>query len=259
METKKEQITYECKKCDFICSRKYNFDKHILTRKHKVSISEIKKELKCKKCSKEYKTNSGLWKHEKSCTVLNVIETNKELSNLLIKQQVENHQYQEKLLDHIKEQHRQIQELIPKIGNVTNFNITLFLNENCKEAVNWDDFIRSLELKGSQDIMKLIYEGIENLGIYKRPIHCLDIKRKKMCIKNENVWEHDRAKVNTTIHKSTAILQEKNSLMIKEWEEKHPEWYVSETYTEEYVQMQKDITMDVEKCNDLVNVILLEN
>lgn len=260
METKKEHKTYECKKCDFVCSRKYNFDKHISTRKHKISILETKKESKCKKCGKEYKSTSGLWKHEKSCNVLNVIEANKELSNLLIKQQIEHHQTQEKLLEHIKEQHKQIQELIPKIGNVTNqFNITVFLNETCKEAVNWDDFIRSLNIGQTQNIMQSIYDGIVSLGMYNRPIHCIDLKRRKMCIKNENVWEHDRSKIYTTIHNSTEILKEKNALSIKEWEETHPEWYTNETYTEEYVQMnQLDLSMNAEKCtNDLLNIISL--
>ncbi len=105
MEMKKEQQKFECKQCDYVCSRKFNYDKHILTLKHKSSILEIKKKhtLSCSNCGKEYKTNSGLWKHEKGCkiatrsTIMNVLEANKELSHILVKQQVEHQQTQEKL------------------------------------------------------------------------------------------------------------------------------------------------------------------
>ena len=257
MEMKKEHKNFECKSCDYVCSRKYNYDKHLLTLKHKSSILETKKKhtLSCSNCGKEYKTNSGLWKHEKGCkiatrsTIMNVLEANKELSHILVKQQEEHQQTQEKLMDHIKEQQKQIQELIPRIGNFTNqFNIAVFLNDSCKEAINWDDFIRTLIIQDStpENIMKTICDGIEDLGMYKRPIHCLDVKRKKICIKNENVWEHDKQKIHTTIEKSNRIIQEKYRCLLKQWETDHPEWYESERYTEEYTQLVSKFTCELE-------------
>jgi cell division protein FtsB len=85
----------------------------------------MKKEqtLSCSNCGKEYKTTSGRRKHEKTCkvatraSIMNVLTSNKELSQLLVKHQVENQQTQERLLDHIKEQQKQIEELKAKLGN----------------------------------------------------------------------------------------------------------------------------------------------
>jgi gas vesicle protein len=237
MEIKKLQHPFECKSCDYVCSRKSSYDKHILTRKHKISILEIKSctTHSCLKCGKEYKTTSGIWKHERVCkvapstSITNVLEVNKELTRLVVKQQEEYKQTQEKLMDHIKEQQKQIQELIPRIGNV--INIHVFLQDKCKDAVNWNDFIRSLPIHDSSNIMKTICDGIEELGLYKRPIHCFDTKQ--LCIKNENVWEHDRIKINDTIVQSNVILKQ-------QWENTHPEWYNNAKDTEQYTQLMTE-------------------
>lgn len=252
-----------CEVCDFSCSKQSNYNAHILTLKHQISILELKKMPKypCLKCGKEYKTKSGNWKHWQLCknaapaSVMNFMEDNKELRLLLLKQQNDSQQ----LMDHIKEQHKQIQELIPKIGNVTNnnqFNLNVFLNEQCKDAVNWDDFIQMLELNMQgldltpEKVIKLICDGIEDLGMYKRPIHCLDSKRKKLCIKNENIWEHDRIKIQDTLSKTNHVLQQKYRAVLKQWEDTHPEWYTNEQETEEYTTLVSHIVfeIDAEQC-----------
>ena len=260
---KKEYKIFECKACDYVCSRKFNYDKHILTLKHKNSILEIKKEqtLSCSNCGKEYKSVSGKWKHEKTCkvatraSIMNVLTANKELSQMLVKQQTENQQTQERLLDHIKEQQNQIKELIPRIGNVTNqFNITVFLNDQCKEAINWDDFLRTLDIcdPAPENVMKLICDGIEDLGMYKRPIHCIDAKRNRLCIRNENVWQQETSKVQETIRHSNHILKDKCIGLLKQWEEEHPEWHTSEVDTDAYMDfVDKVMTeIDTKKCSN---------
>lgn len=257
MEIKKEHKIFECKPCDYVCSRKFNYDKHILTLKHKNSIMEMKKEqiLSCSNCGKEYKTTSGKWKHEKTCkvatraSIMNVLTANKELSQLLVKHQVEHQQTQERLLDHIKEQQKQIKELIPRIGNVTNqFNITVFLNDQCKEAVNWDDFLRTLQIcdPAPESVMKLICDGIEDLGMYKRPIHCIDAKRNRLCIRNENVWQQETTQVQETIRHSNRILQEKCIGLLKQWEEEHPEWHTNEVDTEAYMEFVNNVMTEID-------------
>jgi gas vesicle protein len=245
METKKLQPHFECKNCDYVSSRKSSYDKHLLTLKHKSFQMETKSctELICTKCGKVYKTRSGIWKHEKECKVAppvsmqKVLETNNELTRIVVKQQEEHQKTQEKLMDHIKEQQKQIQELIPRIGNVININ--LFLNETCKDAVNWDDFIKSLP--HSTNIMKTISDGIEELGMHKRPIHCFD--KKQVCIKHENVWEHDRMKINATMDQT-------NHLLKQQWENEHPEWYKNAKDTEEYTQLIEE-EINTEKLSTL--------
>jgi uncharacterized protein YbaR (Trm112 family) len=245
METKKLQPHFECKTCDYVSSRKSSYDKHLLTLKHKSFQMETKSctELICTKCSKVYKTRSGIWKHDKECKVATpvsmqkVLESNNELTRIVVKQQEEHQKQQEKLIDHIKEQQKQIQELIPRIGNVININ--LFLNETCKDAINWDDFIKSLP--HSTNIMKAISDGIEELGMHKRPIHCFD--KKQVCIKHENVWEHDHMKINATIDQT-------NHLLKQQWENAHPEWYKNAKETEDYTQLIEE-EINTEKLSTL--------
>lgn len=240
---------YECVLCDFTCSKKSNYSAHLLTLKHKVSILETEKmpNYVCSNCGKAYKTKSGNWKHERDCknaarsTVMNLLDDNKDLRLLLLKQQQES----QTLLDHIKEQHKQIQDLIPRIGNVTNqqFNLNVFLNEQCKDAVNWDEFMQQLEwsvkdLELSPDrIMKMIYDRIEDLGIYKRPIHCLNMKQKRLCIKNENHWERNPQKVQDTLQKTNQMMHHKYKELLKEWEEEHPQWHTNERDIEQYTMI----------------------
>ena len=236
METKPVHQTFECKKCNYVTSRKSSYDRHNLSRAHKFNEEEtkIRADMTCTKCGKEYKTRSGFWKHEKACTVekpvtmQQVIESNTSLTNVIVKQQ----EQQEKLIDQIKIQQKQIQELIPRIGNV--INIQVFLNETCKDAVNWNDFIKTLP--HSTNITKTICDGIEELGMYKRPVHCFE--EKQLCIKHENVWEHDMTKINATMDQT-------NHAMKHQWEQDHPQWYTNAKETEEYTKLfQKEIRPD---------------
>jgi hypothetical protein len=104
METKKLQPHFECKTCDYVSSRKSSYDKHLLTLKHKSFQMETKSctELICTKCSKVYKTRSGIWKHDKECKVATpvsmqkVLESNNELTRIVVKQQEEHPKQQEK-------------------------------------------------------------------------------------------------------------------------------------------------------------------
>jgi hypothetical protein len=230
-----KNVVFECKSCDYVTNKKYNYDKHILTSKHDYfKNNTYSDKYNCTKCGKEFKTRSGIWKHDKDCKVTNpqtlqkAIEVTAELTHVIVKQQKE----KEKLIDQIREQQKQIQELIPRIGNV--INIQVFLNETCKDAVNWNDFIKSLPQ--STNITKTICDGIEDLGMYKRPVHCFE--EKQLCIKHENIWEHDRDKIN-------AAMVQTNYAMKQQWEREHPEWYTNSKETEEYTKLfQKEIHPD---------------
>lgn len=248
------RVRFECKTCNFVTNRKCNYDKHMLSRRHKnfqIEINERDK-LNCSICGKKYKTLSGMWKHEKACkiekpvTIQKAIEVTAELTHVIVKQQEENQKereehkkqleenqkQQEILMNQIKQQQKQLNELIPRIGNV--INIQVFLNETCKDAVNWNDFIKSLPQ--STNITKTICDGIEELGMYKRPVHCFE--EKQLCIKHENVWEHDMNKINATMVQT-------NDTMKHQWEKDHPEWYNNAKETEEYTNLfQKEIRTD---------------
>ncbi len=217
--TKKLQFgctEYCCKKCDYTTVRKSSYDKHLLTSKHKIKMSgtkvanKVATTFECEKCSKVYQTSSGLWKHTQHCDVANqdTEPTNKELMMTLIKQNAEQSKQNAEL-------HAQIIELCKNgitknvITNTNShnktFNLQFFLNETCKDAMNLKDFIDSIVLQLSdidnigevgfvKGISNLIISKINLLGETKRPIHCTDLKREVMYVKDENKWEKDASK-----------------------------------------------------------------
>jgi len=219
-------LKFYCNKCNFNCSKQSNFNKHLLTAKHKMETEETQKIpknalLNVCNCGKEYTSRSGLWKHKQKCSILHntnentdenpsiidLITQNKELMNLLI---TKNHQTDE-LIQQNKEMQKTMLEIVPKIGNnnttnTTNnnnqFNLQVFLNEDCKDALNFSDFIKQIQVSFEdienqaecgyvKGISKLFIESLKGLGTHKRPIHCTDKKRKTLYIKENNEWDKE--------------------------------------------------------------------
>jgi hypothetical protein len=266
---------YHCSVCDYTTCKKSDFTKHEMTRKHQKNTHfehfEQKKSQKspkhiCVHCGKEYKSRTGLWYHENKCSNSpEVLDDNKVISDIpkneLVKMMGD-------ALEQIKKQSQQIDELIPKVGNNNNntqFNLNIFLNEECKDAVDWSDFLKSIEielcdlevLKDSNittSISNVICNKINELGVYNRPIHCYDKKRKKLCIKNKNDWEKDDTKVDKLIEIGDKELQHKYISSIVKWEEEHPNWMSNEKEVEEYMELQSKIYGDID---DKKNKILL--
>lgn len=217
--TKKLQngyIEYCCEKCNYITVRKSSYDKHLLTSKHQMEMSgnKVAKKLatafECATCSKVYQTSSGLWKHTQICDVAkpDIEPTEKELMMTLIKQNAEQSKQNAEL-------HAKIIELCKNgitnntITNSNNnnktFNLQFFLNETCKDAMNLKDFIDSIVLQLSdidnigevgfiKGMANLIISKLNLLGETKRPIHCTDLKREVMYVKDENKWKKDEGK-----------------------------------------------------------------
>ena len=234
---------YICNACDYnTCSLK-DFNKHLLTGKHanrtksnvlEQKILENPKKYICKNCNKFYKVRNSLWYHEQKCKG-NSKEENKETDNSLI----------EFLINENKELKNMVMEVCKQIQpNITNntinsnsnnktFNLQVFLNETCKDAMNISDFIESVKLQVSdlENVGKVGYiEGIANiiiknlnaLDVEKRPVHCTDQKREVMYVKDENVWEKEDES-NQKIRKAIRAIAHKNICMLKEFREKYPD------------------------------------
>ena len=163
-----------------------------------------------------------------------------------------------------KELRNQITELIPKVGNNNNsnnkFNINVFLNEDCKDALTMNQFIDKIEVSLSNLMLtknKGIEEGISNifienmnkLSLHERPIHCTDTKRETVYIKSDgengedSQWEKD--KENEKLKGAIKKVEGKQFKNIKLWMDNHPGWEDDPTLQEEYINILKNCTTDV--------------
>jgi len=113
-----------------------------------------------------------------------------------------------------------------------NFKLSVFLNETCKDAMNLTDFVNSLTLtlKDLEDTGKFGYEegiskifinGLKELDVSKRPIHCTDIKREKLYIRDSNIWEKDQEQEH--LRKAVRKVANQNVNQIIDWIKANPE------------------------------------
>jgi hypothetical protein len=248
--TQNKQIFY-CEKCQYKTIWKQNYNKHLLTPKHNLgsfgnhwkyeSICTIKSH-KCDNCNNIFKTPSGLWKHKKKCIKQTIITPDEPCSNIIIDLIKQNQEFKELLL----EQSKQIIQLSSvaanncttittnntNINNNNKFNLHFFLNETCKDALNLTDFIDSLKITMSdfehfgthgfvEGISRIFVKGLKELDVSKRPIHCTDLKREVIYLKEKNTWEKDDEERNK-IKKAIKSIAYKNTRMIPEWKQANP-------------------------------------
>ena len=153
-------------------------------------------------------------------------------------------------------------EVIPQMnvsGNIYNtntntFNLNVFLNETCKDAINMSEFINNLKIELTDleftksngvinGISNIFVNGLNALEIEKRPIHCTDTKRKTLYIKDENKWAKDNHDI---IEQSIKNIKKKHTQAIKQWEDKHPNWCESEELTQEYLDFVKSVVENID-------------
>jgi hypothetical protein len=242
---------YNCIKCDYTCSKKYNWDKHIMTAKHNMEITGSstcgKKWQKvaistCNNCKKEFKTQAGLWKHKQKCTNNDNDIDKDELIITLLKQNAELIKGQQDMMVKLTEN---------GINNHSNntttnshnkaFNLNLFLNETCKDAMNIMDFVDSIKLQLSdlekmgevgytQGISNIITTNLKALDITQRPVHCTDKKRGIMYIKDENKWEKEDDEKTKLKHLIIRV-SNKNIKLLPQFRDKYPDYKVSTSRT----------------------------
>jgi hypothetical protein len=235
---------YECELCDYITSRKSSIDKHLLTSKHinrtKSTIVEQSScnepKYKCKNCDKLYKVRNSLWYHEQKCVLKEKTETileqneNISISKIVMELIKSNTDLQKQMMDVCKNSNNI--NTNNSYNNNKTFNLQFFLNEQCKDAMNLTEFVDSMQLEFSdlEDVGKLGYvEGISKimirklneLDVYKRPIHCSDAKREIMYVKEDNVWEKEKNS-NDRIRKAIKRVTHKNSGMLVPWSLENP-------------------------------------
>lgn len=242
---------YYCEICDYKCSLLQHWKQHILTKKHKTrifnnidnSVNNDIQYFKCD-CGKSYKDRSGLWRHKKKCSKEGMlyIDKNTQLTPELVLKLIEqNKELQQTLID----QNKTIIELAQKAGsyNTTNtncgnnnktFNLQVFLNETCKDAINMTDFVNQIQISLSEleetgklgyaeGISKVFIKNLNEIDYKERPIHCSDSKREIIYIKDDNQWSKDDDK-KTSLMKAIKQVANKNIKQIPEWQKVHPNY-----------------------------------
>ncbi len=245
-KSSKNENIYSCKTCNYFTSRKSQYERHLLTAKHKnLHNTDEKVPLEPKTfvciCGKSYKHRQSLFTHQSKCTYEPV--KNEEVNETSVSQDL--------ILEVVKKQQDQIsqltdaiKEIAPNLGNnnTTNtnshntnntnqFNINVFLNEDCKNAINMSEFIKSIEVSLEQldltktkglekGITKVIMDNMNKLSVHERPLHCTDIKRETLYIKDNDKWEKDKdkEKIKEVIKKT----QNKNYPALQKWTEANP-------------------------------------
>jgi len=242
MDDQNSDQNFYCESCDYKCCKKQHYNQHLLTSKHKRMTNGLPKIVgfSCS-CGNTYKFKQGLSKHKRNCSVYNnnenvIVPKDSGISMNLILDILQQNQEFKNL---IVEQNKQMMELVKEgktINNTTNnnkFNLNIFLNEKCKDAMNIMDFANSLEigLKELEDvgtlgyatgISNIIVRGLHELDIYKRPIHCSDLKRESIHVKDQNMWILDKEK--TLLETAIKRVARKNILKVKDWKDANPEY-----------------------------------
>ena len=287
---------FECIICDFNTCKKCDFNRHLKTLKHKNneilinnSHERANKMFACE-CGKVYKHNKSLYNHKKRCIVktielkeeepptsvivnnnidqtmiMRLISENNDIKNLLLMQQQQLLEQQKQL----GEQQRQLVEIVPKICNVTNntahikqnFNINVFLNEQCKNAINMNDFIKQIKLtlddldltknKGLEiGLSNAIIQSINKMSLFERPLHCTDTKRETLYIKDNDSWEKDSSK--TKIKGALHNLNKAHFKLIQDWIAQNPDFKENDAKQDYFAYLLKTCSVNLKTIDDKI-------
>jgi len=284
--TPKNPKMYKCNICDFNSSNLKDYDKHIKTIKHKKRENDTNDTFKNPKkpqyiceCGRQYKHSQNLSRHKKTCVFL---ENN--LTNSIIP--IENDKDQEKdkeenenspidykymflkILEENSELRKQVTTLIPRVGNNNNntnikqkFNINIFLNEQCKDALNMDEFLKQITVtlenldvtktKGlCEGLSNVFIENMNKLSVFKRPLHCTDVKRETLYIKENDSWgkDNDKSKIRAAI-KNASATQYKN---MKQWMDANPDYMDDPDKQDYFIHMVKNCGKSINDIDDKI-------
>lgn len=263
---------FNCNICHFVCCKNSNYMSHLLTPKHQKMVQicqndkndnikmpkNAEKCFQCEKCNRKYKFQSGLSRHKKTENCLqkmseNVFENQHVYYNNENKLHATSCQ-DDDIIKVLLKEHTEMKNIILEVcknlkpttivNNHTNshnktFNLNVFLNETCKDAMNIMDFVDSLKLQLNDlesvgklgfinGISNIIIKNLKSLDIEKRPVHCSDAKREILYVKDEDKWEKENEE-NKKIKKAIKHVVNKNIEMIPVWKDHFPDCVYSDS------------------------------
>ena len=268
---------FVCVKCVYSTNSRKDYNKHCTTKKHKKSHNKEKitenVDFSCPNCGKTYKFRSGLSRHKKKCKkIINTyVDYDNNDNNLSLNDNKKSLIENEMFKDLFQEQQKQMNEtinllkesvktnanMIPKIGNKNcnnTISINLFLNQECKNAMNLTDFIDQLQVSLEDldysknngfvaGVTNIFTKQLKDMDPKDRPIHCSDTKRLQFYVKDDNKWARDdnSNKLDQTIHN----IKLKQTNKLTEWERLHPNYQNNPDLLNEWQMMLSSMTEDV--------------
>jgi hypothetical protein len=264
---------FVCEKCDFKSCKLSDWNRHLLTRKHKNTdelltntdnFTPKNAEIISCSCGRIYKHRQSLFNHKKNCKffdktkmIIDVIKEDKNVQEYLMEQN-------KILIEQLSHQNKQLMEQNTKLfeiaqngnsGTINNtvnnnnkFNINVFLNETCKDAINLSDFVNQIQVSVSdleetgklgyaEGISKIIIKNLNDIDLPQRPIHCSDSKRDVLYIKDDDQWTKDNENKDKLTN-AIKIVANKNIKQIPEWQKANPEYNNPESkQNDKYMKM----------------------
>jgi len=205
----KSDNSFCCKICNYSTNRKNDYDKHMDTKKHISKVDDYK--------NPKNKIDINQFFTDKDNNKIDINLLKDDITSIIIKE-IKCMNEQNKLLLDIANK----QTTINNNNNQTNnqqFNLNFFLNETCKDAMNLSDFLENMhvsmedmektgELGFAKGMSRIIMNNLNALDVCKRPIHCSDVKRETLYVKNNGVWEketEDRKRTKEIIYKVSCL------------------------------------------------------
>ena len=237
MITKNEPTIYMCKKCNYKTNKIGNLHRH---ENSSVHIVKKIKEYNCE-CGKTYKFLSGLSRHQKTCSYILSNTVKVESKDTTQKEEIDYKELVMQLLQQNSELQKSMKELIPVVGNNNNntinsnnktFNVQMYLNTECKNALSIQDFIESIELNTSHlkaigdngyvdSISNVLITALNKMKLTERPLHCTDAKRETLYIKDLDTWEKGSTET-PLIRKAVRVVENKHEGLMKDYITEHP-------------------------------------
>ena len=262
----KNAKNYVCDTCDFKCFKKSNYDAHLATRKHEILTNPNKKnavkcvtEFRCE-CGKTYKHRSTLSSHRKKCNGMAMVTSTSELDcvkTMFMEAMTKMAEVVQIQSEDRKNTEELMSKMIDKIGNTNitnntnNFNINMFLNNECKDAINFSDFIDRIEISHDdlennarlgfvEGISKIFVDNLSQLSLYQRPIHCTDTKRETLYIKDDDTWNKEKETVKKMIDKSIQEISRKSVRSLMDWKSTNDDYNdINSEFSNKCIHIQK--------------------
>jgi hypothetical protein len=286
MKTPKNAEKYMCKKCDFKCSKKSDYNRHLMTAKHKMMTNDDNNDDKNAEnaaaymcvCGKSYKHRQGLSLHKKKCVQKTPENAeNEEITDSpsppenIVHESINEATIMkcfQRMGETQAEQTRMFIEAISLKGpqcittnNTTNnnqFNLNVFLNEDCKDAFTLKEVVDSIECTVTDldrmdndgyvaTITRKILESIQNMSITERPIHCTDSRRNTVCVKDETGWEKNEKAMKLLVDSVFRVGRKLGSI-VDDWKMAYPDHFRGTVSRREQYHR---LIMDILKVSDL--------